>query len=91
MKEAEILSMKKVGPAEAARYLQNGTTAQQIRVWAKSGCCPFCQAVKLPGASKRMTYRVHIANLIAYKTGAELVPMPRIGYGTEIGRERHGA
>lgn len=64
--EAELLATPKVRPEHAARYLQNGTTAQEIRVQAQNGICPFCKAVK---GAKRFAYRVNIGLLISYKRG----------------------
>ena len=84
MTTKELMSCKKVGPAEAAEYLQNGTTAQQIRAWAQSGACPFCQAIEMRPGSKRTAYRVHIGNLIGYRSGREVQPMPDVPYGTVI-------
>ncbi|MEA4965409.1 MAG: hypothetical protein VB055_06275 [Oscillospiraceae bacterium] len=87
MTEQQLLSLyNKIGPEQAARYLQNGTTAQQVRVWAQSGYCPFCQAVRLQTFSRRLTYRIHIGNLIAYKSGERTEPMPQVGYGEVVCR-----
>lgn len=66
MSEQELLSMKKIGPEAAARYLQNGTTAQEIRVKAQNGRCPFCVAEKMTG---RYRYRIIVGKLIKYKAG----------------------
>lgn len=68
MTEVELLAMPKIGPEEAARYLQNGTTAQEIRVKAQNGKCPFCRAEKVsPG---RYRYRVVVGALIKHKNEA---------------------
>jgi len=66
MSEAELMSMKKVGPEAAAKYLQNGTTAQEIRVMAQNGLCPFCTAQFMTG---RYRYRVNLGLLIKFKAG----------------------
>ena len=66
MTENELLSLPKVGVSDAARYLQNGTSAQEIRVQAQHGRCPFCKAEKMSG---RYRYRVHLGLLIKYKAG----------------------
>lgn len=66
MTDQELLALPKVGPVEAARYLQNGTSAQEIRVKAQYGICPFCKAEKMTG---RYRYRVNIGLLIKYKAG----------------------
>lgn len=66
MTEVELLAMRKIGPEAAARYLQNGTTAQEIRVKAQLGKCPFCTAEKMTG---RYRYRVIVGALIKYKAG----------------------
>lgn len=80
MTDIELLDIEKIGVAAAAKYLQNGTTAQQIRVWAQHGTCPFCQCYKIRGRT-HFNYRIHVGNLIAYKNGEKTVPMPRLGYG----------
>lgn len=61
-----LLARPRIGPQEAAEYLQNGTTAQEIRVLAQNGACPFCKAVRGEG---RWKYRVVPGLLIAYKRG----------------------
>lgn len=66
MTDMELLAMPKVGPEQAARYLQNGTSAQEIRVKAQNGICPFCKAEK---GSGRYRYRVLVNALIKYKAG----------------------
>lgn len=68
MTEAELLAHEKIGPEVAAKYLQNGTTAQEIRVLAQMGKCPFCAADQPSG--KRWRYRVNIGLLMQYKAGA---------------------
>lgn len=67
MTEQELLSYKKIRPDIAASYLQDGTTAQEIRVKAQKGICPFCTAEKPTG--RRWTYRVNPGLLIKYKAG----------------------
>ena len=67
MSNEELLAHKKIGPEVAAKYLQNGTTTQDIRVLAQAGKCPFCTADKPTG--KRYRYRVNVGLLIAYKAG----------------------
>ena len=66
MTDAELMAHKKVGPQVAAAYLQNGTTAQEIRVKAQNGTCPFCKAEKMEG---RYRYRVNLGLLMKYKAG----------------------
>lgn len=66
MTEAELLSLPRIGPEEAAKYLQNGTNAQEIRVLAQNNMCPFCTAEKMQG---RYRYRVIVGKLIKYKAG----------------------
>ncbi len=69
MTDTELMALPKVGTAEAARYLQNGSTALDVRLLAQSGRSPYCTAeLKTPG-SKRYTYRVHIGLLMRYKRG----------------------
>ena len=66
MSDTELMAMPKVGPEAAAKYLQNGTTAQEIRVMAQNGLCPFCTAQFMTG---RYRYRVNLGLLIKFKAG----------------------
>lgn len=66
MTDMELLAMPKIGPEQAARYLQNGTSAQEIRVKAQNGVCPFCKAEKMKG---RFRYRILVGALIKHKAG----------------------
>lgn len=66
MSNEELLSHKKIGPEIAAKYLQNGTTAQDIRLDAQEGISPFCVARKGKG---RYSYRVNVGLLMRYKAG----------------------
>lgn len=66
MTDMELLALPKIGPEVAARYLQNGTNAQEIRVKAQLGKCPFCIAEKMRG---RYRYRIIVGSLIKYKAG----------------------
>ena len=66
MSDNELMAMPKVGPEAAAKYLQNGTTAQEIRVMAQNGLCPFCTAQFMTG---RYRYRVNLGLLIKFKAG----------------------
>ena len=66
MTDTELMAHKKIGPEIAARYLQNGTTAQEIRVKAQNGTCPFCVAEKMTG---RYRYRINTGLLIKYRAG----------------------
>ena len=65
MTDQELLACKKVTVAVAAAYLQNGTTAQEIRVKAQHGICPFCRAEKM---KSRYVYRVIVGALIKHKS-----------------------
>ena len=67
MSDVELLALPKIRPEDAARYLQNGTTAQDIRVEAQYGECPFCKAEKPTG--RRYRYRVNVGLLMKYKAG----------------------
>ena len=67
MTDAELMAHEKIGPEVAARYLQNGTTAQEIRVQAQYGKCPFCRADKPTG--RRYVYRINPGLLVQYKNG----------------------
>lgn len=64
--EAELLALPKVGPEAAAAFLQNGTTAQEIRVKAQNGHCIFCTAERGTG---RYFYRINVGMLIRFKNG----------------------
>ena len=44
MTDEELLSYKKVGPEVAAKYLQGGYTAHDLRLDAQEGICPFMTA-----------------------------------------------
>lgn len=67
MSDAELLSHAKIGPEVAAKYLQDGTTAHEIRVKAQNGLCPFCKAIK--GSGCRYIYRVNPGLLMKFKAG----------------------
>lgn len=66
MSDAELLAHKKIGPEVAAKYLQNGTTAHDIRLDAQEGISPFCVARKGKG---RYSYRINVGLLMRYKAG----------------------
>lgn len=66
MTDAELLAHEKIGPEVAAKYLQNGTTAQNLRLDAQEGICPFMTAKRGKG---RYSYRVNVGLLIRYKSG----------------------
>jgi hypothetical protein len=66
MSDEELLQHKKIGPEVAARYLQDGTTAQDIRVEAQFGVSPYCVAEKMTG---RYRYRVNVGLLMKFKHG----------------------
>ena len=67
MTEQELLSHKRITPEIAAKYLQDGTTANEIRVKARYGHIPYCSAEQPSG--KRWVYRVNPGLLIQYKSG----------------------
>ena len=66
MTDAELLSYKRVGPEIAAKYLQGGYCAQELRLDAQDGICPFMRAIKGEG---RYSYRVNVGRLIKFKHG----------------------
>jgi hypothetical protein len=66
MTDEELLKHEKIGPEIAAKYLQNGTCAQDIRLDAQEGISPFCIAKKGKG---RYSYRINVGLLIRYKHG----------------------
>lgn len=66
MTDTELLAHEKIGPEVAAKYLQNGTTAQDLRLDAQEGICPFMTAKRGRG---RYCYRVNVGLLIRYKNG----------------------
>lgn len=74
MTEQELLSHKRITPEIAAKYLQDGTTAQEIRVKARYGHIPFCSAEQPSG--KRWVYRVNPGLLIKYKNGIPTSGVP---------------
>lgn len=67
--DEELMMLPKIKPEHAAKYLQDGTTAQEIRVKAQYGVCPFCVAEKRTPNSRRHTYRINPGLLRAYKAG----------------------
>ena len=67
MTDAELLGQKRIAPETAAKYLQNGTTAQEIRVKAQKGICPFCTAEQ--PTERRWVYRVNPGLLMKFKAG----------------------
>ena len=67
MSDNELMSLKKIRPEDAARYLQDGSTAQEIRVKAQLGICPFCTAEQPTG--RRWVYRINPGKLMKYKHG----------------------
>lgn len=70
MSDEELLRHKKIGPEIAAKYLQGGYTAQELRLDAQEGISPFITAKKGKG---RYSYRVNVGRLIKFKHG-ELSP-----------------
>ena len=66
MTTKELLELPKVRVEDAAKYLQNGTTANEIRIRAQHHACIFCDAIR-PENSKKYHYRVHVGKLINYK------------------------
>jgi hypothetical protein len=67
MSDTELLALPKIRPEHAAKYLQSGVTAQEIRVKAQMGLCPFCRAEKPTG--RRYAYRINVGQLMACKRG----------------------
>lgn len=66
MNDMELEAMDRITPAVAARYLQSGITAQEIRILAQNNRCAFCTAVWGKG---RYTYRINIGLLKRAKAG----------------------
>lgn len=66
--EAALRGLPRIRPEDAAKYLQSGVTALEIRMKAQEGKCPFCRAEKTPGA-KTWHYRVNLSLLILAKNG----------------------
>lgn len=66
MSDEELLAHPKIGPEIAAKYLQNGTSAHDIRLDAQEGISPFCIAKRGKG---RYSYRINVGLLIRYKHG----------------------
>ena len=67
MSDNELMSLKKIRPEDAARYLQDGSTAHEIRIKAQLGLCPFCTAEQPTG--RRWVYRINPGKLMKYKRG----------------------
>jgi hypothetical protein len=66
MTDEELLAHEKIGPEIAAKYLQGGYTAQDLRLDAQEGICPFMVAKRGKG---RYAYRVNVGQLIKFKHG----------------------
>lgn len=66
--EAALRGLPRIRPEDAAKYLQSGVTALEIRMKAQAGECPFCRAEKTPN-SKTWHYRVNLSLLIRAKNG----------------------
>lgn len=66
--EAALRGLPRIRPEDAAKYLQSGVTALEIRMKAQEGKCPFCRAEKTP-SSKTWHYRVNLNLLIRAKEG----------------------
>ena len=64
MTDEELLAHKKIGPEIAAKYLQGGYNAQELRLDAQDGVCPFMTAKRGKG---RYSYRVNVGRLIKFK------------------------
>lgn len=78
MTEKELLSHKRITPEIAAKYLQDGTTAHEIRIKARNGTIPYCSAEQPSG--KRWVYRVNPGLLMKFKAG-ELGLLPTVKKG----------
>lgn len=68
MTDQELLSHKRITCEVAARYLQDGTTAHEIRIKARNGHVPYCFAFQPSG--KRWVYRINPGLLMLFKSGA---------------------
>lgn len=78
MTEHELLSHKRITPEIAAKYLQDGTTAHEIRIKARNGTIPYCSAEQPSG--KRWVYRVNPGLLMKFKAGElGLLPIAKKG------------
>lgn len=69
MTKEELLNLKKVRVEDAARFLQDGTTAEELRLLAQESRCPCIDVDRKPG-SRRRYYRVNVGRLIECKNGA---------------------
>ncbi len=74
MTEAELLALPKVGPDEAATFLEGEATAQYIRLWCQDGDCPFGTAKRQ--TNKRWTYTINRMLLIKYRRGEIPLSVP---------------
>ena len=67
MTTTELLKLDRVRVVDAAKYLQSGMTAEDIRVRARAGACPFCTADKRKPKSRNYRYRINVGELIRAK------------------------
>lgn len=79
------MALPRVGPIEAAKYLQNGTTAQDIRLDAQEGISPFCTAKKNKGG--RHSYRVNVGLLMKFKNGTHYSGIPTDATDVSLGKK----
>lgn len=66
--EDDLRKLPKIKTEDAAKYLQSGVSALEIRMKAREGKCPFCRAEKNEG-SKNWHYRINLNLLIRAKSG----------------------
>mgnify|MGYP001625871437 CR=1 FL=1 len=69
MTTKELLGLKKVTVAAAAAYLQSGVTAEELRLKAQEGQCPYISCNYRTEKSKKRRYRIDVRGLILAKCG----------------------
>lgn len=67
MTTGELLAIRKIRAEHAAKYLQDGTTPEELRLLAQARRCPFMTV--LDNSKRRRTYRINARLLIDCKAG----------------------
>jgi hypothetical protein len=68
MRDEDLFCLKKVRTVDAAKYLQDGTTAAELRLLIQEHRCPFADVDLTPGSHRRR-YRINVGRLIDCKAG----------------------
>ena len=59
MRDEDLFCLKKVRTVDAAKYLQDGTTAAELRLLIQEHRCPFADVDLTPGSHRRR-YRINV-------------------------------